>query len=336
VKRFLNRFLDGLTYRDLAGRRQLRAFTAISLLILFLLSLVGGMSLFQRVQMMSVVQATPVPVEMSTEVPLPTTEPVESHKPVTCPTDPADWSLADVFMQSNYKTIQPACVYAGLERTVAWALAVRSGYSRGEATKALGFDEMPMARLDQVAIQTNANGPMDVPVSFIPPNPDFTEWRVDEDGQVAVTYGLRGCFRTSTQVGNRVEVWGGDYPVVCMVAEDAENTYTVYALDDHIYTAPATPMRSFLLFGYLEEQGWVWLGTQTEPKHEIDDPEAFANERQTMAVLYDSRLWDSRWLMDSFNLYGQPLPEDWQARTDPADSQAILSLLNAYVQAGVE
>lgn len=50
----------------------------------------------------------------------------------------------------------------------------------------------------------------------------------------------------------------------------------------------------FLLFGYLEEQGWVWLGTQTEPKHLIDDPEAYANERQTMAVLYDSRIWDSR------------------------------------------
>jgi hypothetical protein len=336
VKRFLNRFLDGLTYRDLAGRRQLRAYTAISLLILFLLSLVGGMSLLQRVQMMRVVRATPVPVEVSTEVPLPTTEPVDHHIPVTCPTNPADWSLADVFMQSNYKTIQPACVYAGLERTVAWAMAVRSGYSRGEATKALGFDEMPMARLDQVAIQSNTNGPMEVPVSFIPPNPDFTEWRVGKDGQVSVTYGLRGCFRTSTQVGNRVEVWGGDYPVVCMVAEDAENTYTVYALDKHIYTAPATPMRSFLLFGYLEEQGWLWLGTQTEPKHEIADPVAFANERQTMAVLYDSQLWDWRWLMDSFNLYGQPLPEGWQARTDPADSQAILSLLNAYVQAGVE
>jgi hypothetical protein len=239
-------------------------------------------------------------------------------------------------MQSNYKTIQPACVYAGLERTIAWALAVRSGYSRGEATQALDFEEMPMARLDQVTIQTNTNGPMEVPVSFIPPTPDFTEWRVNEDGQVSVTYGLRGCFRTSTQVGNRVDVWGGDYPVVCMVAEDAENAYTVYALDGHVYTAPAAPMRSFLLFGYLEEQGWVWLGTQTEPKHEIDDPEAFANERQTITVLYDSRLWDSRWLMDSFNLYVQPLPEGWQARTDPEESQAILSQLNAYVQVSSE
>jgi hypothetical protein len=336
LKQFLNSFLDGLTYRDLAGRRQLRAFTTIALLILFFLILVGGMSLFQRVQMMSAVQATPVTIGVSTEVPVATTEPVESHESITCPTDPADWSLADVFMQSNYKTIQPACVYAELERTVAWALAVRSGYSRGEATKTLGFEEMPMAQLDQVTIQTNISGPMDIPVSFIPPNRDFTEWRVKADGQVAVTYGLRGCFRTLTQVGNRVEVWGGDYPVVCMVAEDAENTYTVYALDGHIYTTPATPMRSFLLFGYLEEQGWLWLGTQTEPKHEIEDPEVYANERQTMAVLYDSRLWDSRWLMNSFNLYGQPLPEDWLAQTDPAESQAILSLLNAYVQAGVE
>jgi len=88
---------------------------------------------------------------------------------------------------------------------------------------------------------------MDLPVSFIPPSPDFTEWRVDEYGQVAVTYGC-GLFPHFDPGSNRVEVWAG-LPVVCMVAEDAE-TATLCIPGQHVYTAPATPVRSFLLFGY--------------------------------------------------------------------------------------
>ncbi|RJP52355.1 MAG: hypothetical protein C4583_06935, partial [Anaerolineaceae bacterium] len=41
-----------------------------------------------------------------------------------------------------------------------------------------------------------------------------------------------------------------DYSAICLVVEDAENTHIVYSLNGHTYTSPATPMRSFLLFGY--------------------------------------------------------------------------------------
>ena len=116
-----------------------------------------------------------------------------------------------------------------------------------------------------MTIPANAKGLAAVPVSFIPPNPDFTEWRINANGEAAVTYALRGCFRTSTVVGNRLEIWGGDYSVICLVIEDAENTHIVYSLDGHIYTSTATPMRSFLLFGYLSDGDWVWLGTQENP-----------------------------------------------------------------------
>jgi len=331
MKQFFNTLLDGLTFRDLAGRRQPRAFTVMALAILVLLVLTGTFAYFQRHRMMRPVQATPVAVSVTEEVPIQTSEPPVEKHPVTCPTDPEDWSLADATIHMNYKTIQPACVYAGLERTIAWALAVRSGYSRGEAAQILGFDEFPMTQVNQVTIQTETKGPLEVSVSFIPPHPDLIEWRVDEHGKAAIAYGLRGCFRTSSVVGNRLEVWGGDYPVVCVVAEDAENTFTVYELDGYIYTSPAIPTRSYLLFGYAGHDLWVWLGTQESPKVQIDDPGLSANERETVAVLFDSRPWDGRWLETYMGMVMQPLPENWQAQTDEAESQAILSLLNDYL-----
>jgi len=132
-------------------------------------------------------------------------------------------------------------------------------------------------------------------------------------------------------VGNRLEVWGGAYPVVCVVPEDAENTSTVYELDGHIYTAPSIPTRSYLLYGYAGNDLWVWLGTQESPKTRIDDPGLSANERETVAVLFDSRPWDERWLETYMGMVMKPLPENWQAQTDEAESQTILILLNDYL-----
>ena len=214
--------LDGLTYKDLAGKRQLRAHTAIALLILLLLTLVGCFIVLSRVRLMSKVEVAPLPVVITTE---PKIEPTSMPQPPTayepgCPTDSDQWSLAETVIPQNYKIIQPACVYESLGKTVDWALAVRNGYSRAEATSLLGFDEMPMQRLDQVTILADT-GPLDVPVSFIPPDPDFTEWRVNARGESSVTYALRGCFRTSTIVGSKIETWGGEYPVICVVIEDA-------------------------------------------------------------------------------------------------------------------
>ena len=330
MKSLWKTILDGLTYKDLAGKRQPRAYTIMTGLILLLLLMAGGMAGLNRYLLMSRVQATPVSVSLTTQA----SETVEAEPPTTirtpygCPTDSADWSFTPTYASKNYNVIQPACVYQGLEKTIAWALAVREGYSRAEATQQLGFTEMPMKQVDTVTIPANAKGLAAVPVSFIPPNPDFTEWRVNANGEAAVTYALRGCFRTSTVVGNRVEIWGGDYPVICMVVEDAENTHIVYSLNDHTYTSTATPMRSFLLFGYLSDGYWVWLGTKDDPKLEITDPQANANERLTIATMYDSYPWDAKWLMNTHHLLMQPLPENWQTMTDENEKQAILNGLS--------
>lgn len=331
MKSIWKMILDGLTYQDLAGKRQLRAYTIITGLILLLLLMVVGMAGLNRILLMRAVRNTASlatspsftqsPGTIQTESPpLPALE--------SCPTDSGDWSFTPTYTSKNYNVIQPACVYQGLEKTIAWALAVREGYSRAEATRQLGFAEMPMRQLDTVTIPADAKGLADVPVSFIPSNPDFTEWRMNANGTAAVTYALRGCFRTSTVVGNRVEIWGGEYAAICLVVEDAENTHIVYALNGHTYTSAATPMRSFLLFGYLSDGYWVWLGTKEDPKLEITDPAAYARERLTIATLYDSYPWDADWLLYTHQLIMQPPPENWLSLRDESEKQAILDALS--------
>ena len=334
MKSLWKTILDGLTYTDLAGKRQPRIYTVITGLILLMLLMAGGMAGLNRYLLMSRVQATPEVVTLPTQ----TMEPVATESIATsssgaidsfgCPTDSSEWSFTPTMISENYQVIQPACVYQGLEKTIAWALAVREGYSRAEATEQLGFTEMPMRQVESVTIPKDADGLVDMPVSFIPPNPEFKEWRLNANDKAAVTYALRGCFETSSVKGNRVEIWGGEYPVICLVVEDAENSQILYSLDGHMYTSTATPMRSFLLFGYLSDGQWVWLGTQTEPKLEITDAKENASDRLTVATLYDSQPWDAKWLSNTYHLEMQPLPENWQTLTDESEKKYILSVLS--------
>jgi len=321
--------LDGLTYTDLAGKRQPRIYTVVTGLILLLLLLAGGMAGLNRYLMMRHIQATPEAVSIPTETQSPAeTETTEAEASSGCPTDSGKWSFTPTMISKTYQVIQPACVYQGLEKTIAWALAIREGYSRAEATELLGFSEMPMRQMETVTIPKNSNELIDVPVSFIPNHPEFKEWRLNANGKAAVAYGLRGCFETSSVNGNRVEIWGGEYPVICLVVEDAENTHILYALNNHMFISTATPMRSFLLFGYLGDGQWVWLGTQTEPKLEITDAEEIASDRLTVATLYDSQPWDASWLGTTHHLDMQPLPENWQSFMDESEKQYILSVLS--------
>ena len=331
MKSLWKAILNGLTFVDLAGHRQPRAYAVIALCILILLGLVGGFALHNHFDLMRKVSETAQPVAVISESPTQTATPIPETTSTDCPADAQDWSLVDVVVSTNYQLIQPACVYAGLEKTIAWALAVREGYSRAEATSALGFVEMPMRPLDRVKIPSKDQGAQEIAVSFIPANPDFTEWHINTKEEPAVTYALRGCFRTSSVVGNRLEVWGGNYPVVCLVAEDAEHTNIVYQLEGHSYTISAKPTRSFLLFGYAGNNLWIWLGTQDDPKIAIDDPVKYANDRQTVATLYDSKPWDARWLQTQFQLTMKSLPENWQSFTDESEKQAILQILNTSV-----
>lgn len=331
MKSLIDAILNGITYRDLAGRRQLRLFVVIAITIFVLLIILGLAALLERSEIMQDVLSTPLPVVVQEIVP-PNAQPEEESLIELCPSDPSDWSLSDIVVDMNYKTIQPACVYTDLGKTVAWVMAIRSGYSRADAQELLGFDEMPVALLDQISIPSKGDGLDEMSLRFAPPHPDLREWRVDQGGESAVAYGLRGCFRTSSVEGNRISTWNADYKVVCVIVEDSNNIFTVYSLNDHLYTARSTPMRSFLLFGYLKGQGWLWLGTQENPKIAIDNWQEAQSDRETVALLFDAEDWNADWLLTTRNMSFQALPEDWLAAREDAEGAAILGLLDAYLQ----
>ena len=327
MKQLWKQILDGLTFTDLAGHRHPRQYAVVAGIILFIALTLGGASWVNQLLLKYSMKETYAPVTQNTQTPLIPTETVQATA-LPCPVLSEQWSLSDPVIKQNYKVIQPACVYDGLAHTVAWALAVRNGYSREQARQLLGFSELPMRQMDHVAIPDNdSNGPQDVAVSFIPPTLDFSEWRVDDQGRPAVAYGLRGCFRTSNVVGNKVEIWGGEYPVICVVVEDAGNTRIVYKLGEHIFTNEAVPTRSFLLFGYVGNGYWVWLGTQDNPKMTIEDVAEMDNELKTVSLLFDSQPWDLAWLQSRYGLTQQSLPENWQNFTDPTEQQIILNEL---------
>lgn len=316
--------LDGLTFTDLAGRRQPRKYALVTGAILLIILMMAGALLVNRVLLQYSMKESYAPV-VETGAQTPT----ESNLPavptvIACPVNANEWNLTDVPISINYKSIQPTCVYAGLEKTIAWALAINNGYSRDQARELLGFSELPMRQMDQAKILTDTQGPKEVALHFTPPTAEFTEWRVNDNGGSAVTYGLRGCFRTSTVIGNQVEIWGGEYPVICVVVEDTENTRIIYNLGEHYFTAPAIPTRSFLLFGYLGNGYWVWLGTQMNPKSTIKDFAKMADERRTVATLFDSQPWDILWLEQRYGLGAQSLPEGWRDFNDPNEQQIIV------------
>ena len=144
---------------------------------------------------------------------------------------------------NQYDRIDPPCVYDGLGRTVAWALAIQMGYSRGEANDLLGFsfdaskNNPAMVSLPNVTILTYSNWIVaQIGLYSTPKNLEFTEWSITPDGEPAVTFSIQGCFRTASVVGNQAKDWGDGYPVICVVAEDTQAGYHVNSLGGHLYT----------------------------------------------------------------------------------------------------
>jgi hypothetical protein len=326
----LSTILDGLTFKDLAGQRHPRKYVIPTGVIVLILALLGLWVALERKSMLQAVQSTPIPVVFSLE-------PTASAQPTTvttdqCPTNPAAWTFQDILPADNFKRIEPTCVYEGLGKSAAWALAVRSGYTRAEAAQALSFAALPMRSLSEVTTMTSTKGPLAMKVAFSPPHPDFAEWRVDESGKPALAYTLRGCFRTYQVVGNQAKSWNADYPVICALSEDFSGSKIVFQLDDHIFTSPAEPSRSFVLFGYGGDGNWVWLGTQIEPKVALGNMPNFLEEARLSAELHELRVWDAAWASEKYGLSVKALPEGWQSQNNESDKQAILDGLNEFLK----
>ena len=329
MKSLCNAILDGLTFKDIAGKRQPRSYVVLTGLILLLILLLASCVALERNAMMDEVRGTPETVRI-------TSEPVTTEAPATditepCPSNPADWTFVEVLSGDNFQRIAESCVYDGLAKSVAWALAVRSGYTREAATQTLGFSATPLELVNEVITITNTQGPASALVTFTPPHPDFAEWRVDSEGVPAIAYALRGCFRTSRVIGNQSQSWNEDYPVLCVLSEDSTASFVTVALDGHVYTSEAEPMRTFSLFGYRGMGEWVWLGTRQEPKVPLAKLKDFQIEAQAASGLYGAELWDVAWLGHSFGLEPQLLPDNWQNTQSDADLKIIMNELNRYL-----
>ena len=124
IRRFAMNLIDLFTYSTLDGKRKLRRYVVFSLGILVLISLIFAYSQWTQAQAMADVQATALPVQVttiSTSVVLPTPIP-QTTTTEACPSDSSQWELVDVKPNDNMKKISPSCVYDALGRSVAWAL----------------------------------------------------------------------------------------------------------------------------------------------------------------------------------------------------------------------
>jgi len=329
MKSLFTAILDGLTFKDIAGKRQPRAYTVLTGLLLFLMLVLASCVALERQAMLEEVQGTPHPVQVTLEP----TDIAKTEAPVaeTCPSDPADWTFVEALTGDAMKRIEETCVYDGLAKSVAWAMTVRAGYTRAEANDLLGFEHNPIAMLGQVNFMTNNRGVVAEPVSFTPLHPDFAEWRLNSAGNFDVAYALRGCTRTYEIVGNKADYWNEDYEVICSLSEQAANTHIVFALNGSVYSTSVEPTQSFALFGYAGNGAWVWLGTRQEPKVKMDDLVQFAQDNRRMAEFFGAPYWDAAWLAQTYGIQMQALPADWQSRTDEGEKAEILNAINQYM-----
>ena len=229
--------MNFFTYTDLAGKRRLRSYVVVAIAVLTLLFLLaGGMAIWRAQEFRTAeIPRTPhleaIPMEATEEpvIPPPTEEP--------CASNPAEWSLVDIPLSENYKRLSPACAYEGLERTVAWVLAIHAGYSRSEATEALGFDAIPMeTEIGSIQILTDHDGPFPINLLTVPTLPDLRQWSIDRNRKPATSLALRGCFRTETVAGNERDDWGDGFDLICVVSQDTEAAYGIMQLGENTFT----------------------------------------------------------------------------------------------------
>ncbi len=328
--------MNFFTYTDLAGKRRLRSYVVIALVALgLLLMLAGGMALwraneFRTAELPRTPHLEAIPVEA-------TEEPVVSSPPEEpCASNTAEWSLLDIPLSENYKRLSPACAYEGLERTVAWVLAIYEGYSRAEATEALGFDAIPMETdIGSIQILTDRDGPLPIDLLTVPTLPDLRQWSIDRSHQPATSLVLRGCFRTETVAGNERQDWGDGFDLICVVSQDTETANGIMQLDEHLFTGgdgSLSASRTFLLFGYRTSE-WLWLGWRADGgRMSYDeaglDVDLAASDREMMSSLLGLPVWNAAWLKAVYGLDAQPLPDDWQVATDTVARDAILNAIN--------
>ena len=348
---------DTLTYSDLGGRRHLRRYIIVAILILVFTLGAYGFARWQRAKTRAQVLGTPLPLanvlpsaptETNTPLPTFTSTPAPTLTPTLepCPMDPKAWNLVDVLDDYNLKRIEPACVYEGLERTVAWHLLTYMGYTESEAAAMVGFDEIPdwVLFLDDrttksVTGMTNTGGPLEMVLRQRSYHPAYRNWNIREVPSISanMAYTLNGCYRTQTVDGDHVEDWGMAFPIVCVFSLDQGPGWLVHELDDYHFSQELGWERLFVQFGYHPARNqWVYMGYHPESSilqghaaYEALKAKA-QDERAFIAAAHGLVPWDAAWLESAFGFTMLPLPDEWPSYTDEAQIGNFIEAFDTY------
>jgi len=330
---------ENLLYADLSGRQRLRRYVVAVLAIAVLLGAVFSWEYFLQpgLDQPAVGEAAsiePQTVETGLALQAPPS-PVVSAAPAGgegCPEDPEMWQFVEAFVGENYRRIEPACVYAGLERTVAWHMLERLGHSKQEAARQLGFEVLPWRPVAEIAGLTGTGGPQTLKLTMEwAPHPDYAQWDVDPAGEAGIAYSLRGCYRTRSITGGQADNWGA-YPVQCLVAMDLVPGASVHILGDQRFTftwEDQLALRAFLIFAYSPEAGWVLVGELQDQRVSLEASLDLESERLLVAGRFGAASWEAGWLMKRFGVGMRPLPQGWGDFGIPTEAvQAIGAALD--------
>ena len=254
-----------------------------------------------------------------------------TQTPETCPSDPGEWQFVGSGIPGDsLERIEPACVYDNLDRTVAWILAIREGYSRDDATQVLGFSQPPVQmNMSTIKVIDPAGNPLIASLVMVPLTAGYSEWYIDSNDAPAVDYIPEGCFSDIDMVGNEARTWNGSYPIICYIVEDNMATHTVMSLGGHVFSTSLSPTRSYLYFGYDPEmKQWDWLGID-KALHSSTDVATMTNEQNNYSGQYGGSVWSAQWLSQTYNLTMKTLPDGWQTANDPEEFQAIFNSINS-------
>lgn len=325
----MKRLSDLTTYADLAGRRRPRRYIlATGVLIgLVLVVLIWGVMQRQRARAEVFGRQQPQTIagteteSLATDGLMPENVSAASEHSALCPPDPSSWTFLPLAEVDLFSIHEPACVIVGLEKTVAWMLLTRLGYSRLEASAELGFAELPWQAEARVPGFRSAQ---EIQLTYEwPAHPTYRYWIIAEDHTSGLTASLYGCYQPQV-----VDLQGStDFQVLCAVWIKYAARWGLHQLD-HLTAVAETdgsiPSTTMAFIGYRSQEGWAFLGENLEPI-DFDDPHP-----QFQAVGGPAR-WDAEWLQEEFDIHIRPLPADWQSATDPAVLAKIGQELTRYV-----
>jgi len=360
---------DQLTYTDLGGRRHLRRYVVATLIIIVLILAMIAYSFWARAQERAQFSGASLPLsnihetQTATALPMdedgytmtftpnpPTTTPLPPTPTATadvCPTNPDEWNLVEIDPGNHLKRIEPACVYDGLARTVAWSLLAHMGYTEAEAAGMMGFAEIPdwILTLDEstavIKGLMNTGEVVDIELEQRSYHPDYRNWIVQDTSPPfpAISYALKGCYRTQSAPDGQIETWGMDFPIVCVLIFDLGSRWGVHAIGEHRYTQQSTWTRRFAQFGYDDSRGqWIYMGWHPEStigeghtEYEIARENA-EEDRTLIAGLSGFGPWNMRWLEETYGYTMYTLPDEWRSYTDQAEIEFFISAFKTYYE----